>query len=644
MSRPRPTSFDYMVIALSPALIMVLVGSLVYFLLEMFYQGQYPARLHFCLTMFVFAIVLVSRISMEEGWERAMPFGVALGVVVALAMHRFVTYTGSVSAELGWIINLSLMAITWWCADRLTWDCTLVDESADASGEGLLQTVGIDREAEIPTKSQLITRRKRNRTRTIPLLQSPQFRNWKMTMISAGRRKPQRDGANTSWWTRFMNRRRRPHSPGVCVVYFSLAALPIFGFGQTLIPESNTASRRYAFLLLCVYLASALGLLVTTSFLSLRRYLRQRRIEMPVAMANTWLVIGAVLIVGLLLVTAVLPRPNAEYELSELPLAVKSTDQSASQRSVGEEGTKDANSESGGGKSQDGKADTSNSADGKNDGKNAKGGQAEKSESKGGNDSSRNESKSGGAKSDSQSSSGSKSQNGQQQKSDSGDSAKTAQSDSTDSKSAASPSQSKTQAPSESQSRAPSDSTSPPPTPDLSAATTAMVSLMKWMVYGVLIGLFMWWSISHWSDWGVWLSSLVNAWREFWRKLFGGGHQKEEAGEFAPPKKSFLEFSDPFVSGIYTQYPPQELVRYSFEALEAWAHDNGCPREPEQTAYEFARQVASHAQHMAAPARTLADLYSRVAFSPGSLPPTTVDQLRTFWQAIQTRPVAVGAI
>src|SRR5689334_4120281 len=119
MSRPRPTSFDYMVIALSPALIMVLVGSLVYFLLEMFYQGQYPARLHFCLTMFVFAIVLVSRISMEEGWERAMPFGVALGVVVALAMHRFVTYTGSMTAELGWIINLSLMAITWWCADRL---------------------------------------------------------------------------------------------------------------------------------------------------------------------------------------------------------------------------------------------------------------------------------------------------------------------------------------------------------------------------------------------------------------------------------------------------------------------------------------------------------------------------------------------
>ena len=67
--RIQPTLMDYVVIAINPALIIVLINSLVYFLLEMFYQGQYPERLHFCLSLFIFGAVLIARISMEEGRE-----------------------------------------------------------------------------------------------------------------------------------------------------------------------------------------------------------------------------------------------------------------------------------------------------------------------------------------------------------------------------------------------------------------------------------------------------------------------------------------------------------------------------------------------------------------------------------------------
>src|SRR4249920_3783414 len=93
--RLRPTLIDYLVIAINPALIMVLVGSLVYFLLELFYQGQYPARLHYCLTLFIVGIVLIGRISIEDGWERASIFAVAMAVVISLAMQRFVSYKGT---------------------------------------------------------------------------------------------------------------------------------------------------------------------------------------------------------------------------------------------------------------------------------------------------------------------------------------------------------------------------------------------------------------------------------------------------------------------------------------------------------------------------------------------------------------------
>src|SRR5262249_54943691 len=57
---------------------------------------------------------------------------------------------------------------------------------------------------------------------------------------------------------------------------------------------------------------SALGLLVTTSLLGLRRYLRQRKAKIPTALAGGWLALGAGLIVVFLAVGAFLPRPDSE--------------------------------------------------------------------------------------------------------------------------------------------------------------------------------------------------------------------------------------------------------------------------------------------------------------------------------------------
>src|SRR5262249_28173496 len=125
-----------------------------------------------------------------------------------------------------------------------------------------------------------------------------------------------------TWWQRYQRyraERKKRHTPGVWVVYFSLAALPLFGLGQSLIPVEHEGRRRYAFWLLTLYVGSGLGLLLTTCFLGLRRYLRQRQVKMPAALAGVWLTVGGVLIVLLLLVGAVLPRPNAENPLVDVP-------------------------------------------------------------------------------------------------------------------------------------------------------------------------------------------------------------------------------------------------------------------------------------------------------------------------------------
>src|SRR5262249_31153451 len=65
------------------------------------------------------------------------------------------------------------------------------------------------------------------------------------------------------------------------------------------------------FFLMTVYVGSGLGLLLTTSFLGLRRYLRQRKVKMPAAVTGAWLFLGGLLAAGLLLLGGFLPRPSA---------------------------------------------------------------------------------------------------------------------------------------------------------------------------------------------------------------------------------------------------------------------------------------------------------------------------------------------
>ena len=69
MARPKldKTLADYMAIAITPALIMLLTGSLVWFLAEVGYTGGRPERIRWILFWFVIAAVLVARIAIENG-------------------------------------------------------------------------------------------------------------------------------------------------------------------------------------------------------------------------------------------------------------------------------------------------------------------------------------------------------------------------------------------------------------------------------------------------------------------------------------------------------------------------------------------------------------------------------------------------
>ncbi len=280
-NKPHRTAADYMVISLSPALIMALVGSLCFFLIEVFYQGKMEGSVRWVMFWFVLAIVLVSRIAIEQSSEYASIYGLALAGTVWFYMMK---------TQPAYLLGLVLLATVWFCAHKLVWDCTLLDEDEDSSGRGLLQ-------ARPPPK---------------PVAASAP----KLDAVAAAMAKAKEKAKK---------KRKVSNNPGHWVIYFSLAALPLFAIGQALLPANADVSRKRAMTFVVVYMAAALGLLVTTSFLGLRRYLRQRYLRMPPSVAFAWLKLGVGVSVLVLAGALLLPQPGASQAWMALKHDVDTT-------------------------------------------------------------------------------------------------------------------------------------------------------------------------------------------------------------------------------------------------------------------------------------------------------------------------------
>ena len=673
MARPKlnKTLADYMAIAITPALIMLLTGSLVWFLAELGYEGGRPSRIRWILFWFVIGAVLVARIAIENGRAHAAMYLAGLAGATALTIFKFAPESPVVP-----IICLGIVA---WCADKLTWDCTLIDESEDASGEGLLQVAGVADEAELKDDDTVAP-----------------------TTDSAGESAGKTDQKKVPFWKRFFvnesERSGKPHAPGLWVVYFSLAALPLYGFGQVWIPATDVASRHFAFRCLLAYVGAALGLLLMTSFLGLRRYLRQRNLEMPTAMAATWIGMGTAISIGILVVALLLPRPQGDYSIAEAIDYVSEEVQEASDWAFldddGGEGEgqlsgpagADAEKGSAADPDQQGKPggekpgnqvaqnDQQNAQDGdggKEQGKGENGqasgdkqgaGQQGEGEKSDGEQTAQNDeqgSKSESSQGDQQASSdggkqdGGQKQDGQQtaQSEDSGDKQQGDSGEASEEKSDEQMAQNDAdQSPDESgeqnsgeeesaEAEQAESSDSPPPESDSSWMDTIaenMGSLFKWLIYAAMAAGVIYMAIKHWAAVARFLQNL---WAEllglFGRKPAATVAEGEEASEDpVAPSKPFSDFRDPFRSGKASQTSPGELVRYTFEALQAWAFENDCGRTPDQTPMEFGQRLQSRRLKISAEAHEVSLLYAQVAY--GGLRPddSSVATLQKLWRKL----------
>jgi hypothetical protein len=643
------TSADYVAIAISPALIMALVGSLVFFLIEVAYVGEYQARLTYAFALFVFAAVLIARISIEMGSDRAAIFAVPLGVAMFLFLLKFVEH----ASPLSHVINLVLMGVVWWCAHKLTWDSTVIDDDEDASGEGLMQRIGVDgpERAEVADATDMTP----SGAKENELLQTAE--------LNRVLRRP--------WWQRLVLGKGGAHTPGVWVFYFSMAALPLFGIGQRFIPVADVGRRRYVFALLLVYVAAALSLLVTTSFLNLRRYLRQRRIEMPLSIAGNWVGVGAGIILLVMLFVMLIPRPSAEIAISKVPWQATSPGGlSASRVSVNRDGGEEQGEQraatsgekvSEGGQpgelqlsGQPSAGDTKSTEPGAKSESRTGGDEGQSGESE---RPSQNSNESGGeseGEGDDDYSNGEGSREGksgqpnrQNEESNSSESNRIGQQGA----------ESKPDGQAGRKSNEPYNATSqddaatspanihqsqtPQPLSLIAPMVGGFAGLLKILLYLVLaiVVIFFAWRYRH---------EIVQALADIlWqlREMFGGKRaailaEQERTSTAAARRPSFHEFRDPFAAGHHATLPPEELVRYTFSAFEAWANDRGSPRSPDCTPQELISMAVEPETPMYAEARRLIRLYGQVAYASQRVSREAANELQTLWQIMRASHTA----
>ena len=613
-NRSRGTLVDYLVAAIEPALIMVMVGSLMFFLLDTWYQGEAVDRLRWILFWFVFGIVLITRISMQIGGELARGYGAALGGAVALVA----TVLGGFQPVL-----LFVMGFVWWATHKLTFDCTLVDEDQD-TGVGLLQQSGLDTAAILDEDDE-----------PEPVHEDdPDAMS--STLLS--------DRPSWKFWASEPDKARRPHAPGVWLIDFTVGSLPVYAIGQWLAPGVAEDRLGWTFVYFLAYIASGMGLLLATSFLNLRRYLRRRKLKMPAAMTATWLTTGALMIAGLTAVAALLPIPLAsvrqgvfargtsDLRASKYAVLKDSGVQGEGARSEGEAAGKSDGGEKASGKAEGSGRQNDAGAKSQVDGEGREGGAGGKGEAKSG----QAQGKTGAAKDGRQGKSGAKSERSNQGGQGTEKSSEAKGQDAGKGSSAE-------PKPAGNNPGSSSPPARPPSLPNLPIPPLDFLQVPLLIVGGLIVIVGLFW---YWRD-------LVAVLRAILASILGGlgfgwtrrGDKDEPTGaeELSAPPRPFASYANPFDVGMDRQVTPEDLVIYSFEALEAWAYENQLARSPNETPVEFAGRIVEARVAVGPEAARLAGyftaiIYGRQSFGPDLLPP-----LRRFWQAVEASPAVVSA-
>ena len=638
----RPEGLDYLLASIAPFFIIGMIGSLVFFLITVCYQGSYTQRLMWILGLYTVASVLIARIAIEQSRTLSYAYMLALAGAALLVTPQFFVVTGPM-AIFSFPILIALLVIVAVLADRITFDCTSMNEQVQSSGVGILQSLGLIQSERNAAEKEKPNLRKSDNQQIEP---TPS----------------ERKTANS-----------RKHNPGVWVLYFALLALPLFGLGQLIV--QNPEDRSWAFKCLFLYLLCSLCLLVLIALLSLRKYLRERGVPMETSFAIRWLAIGMLSVFAMLCVLSLLPLPGKSLLSMDMPFRITSRDDLKTSRwgwgpeGVPKEGGKPGQPQDGGkpqgepapkqpnvgpenqrqpgaveqasGKQGDGKQGDGKQGEGKQgEGKQGEGKQGEGKQGNGKQgDGKQGEGKQGeGKQSEGQkqgvSSEGPKNkQTDQASKGEKGDSQNEDERDGKTEEKGEKQDQQKQQEPGNAgnQPKPQEQQQAPPPTQSMSIQWNFSAAF-QWLAMFVLAIVAVVFGIRY-------RQQLLQAWTEFrdWLNALLGRKTRiqvpvvdENVTLIEDPFPPFQSFGNPFTAG--NRWTREQIVRHMYRATVSWGYEHRVVRRDDETPEEFMRRLARRFPQQQELLSMLGQLYNRIAYARGTVRNEEMKPMGDLWR------------
>lgn len=280
--RDKPEILDRLFGTIGLVLICTLMVSLSFFILGRISLSSKWTSLHWLLFWDVFATVLVSRMFLIDDLKRvAGRYSFVVGMLIWFSLSYF-------GAE-GNPISTVLMIFIGWFTYKITWDVTDLGEREEDE-DGLLASVGLKKELNPGNKKV--------------------SESWGDTREESTEFNYEAEEVLAELKDQKPKKAKGGKGRGIWVLYFLFGSIPVFGFGGSTQNSDDPNLGKYFLLCLCIYLASCISLLMTTSFLTIRSDLRRRNLSMPMFTAGFWLFSGLFLLISCFVFASLLPRPQ----------------------------------------------------------------------------------------------------------------------------------------------------------------------------------------------------------------------------------------------------------------------------------------------------------------------------------------------
>lgn len=308
------TATDFLIDFLTPLMILLMVYSIIFFLLDVryIYSEVHDKNLRFLAGFFVLGIVAVNRVVATDNTGESYMYVMALGAV--MAFYTFVTTSaydvGSVARNFlnnpyqATMFNMVLVVFMWWLVNRLMYEC-IIDENKSAGDVGILtgsarkMYAAIQRGEEKPPKKKLPRRRPKDHILESIEIEPFDPLEWKPEEIV---RKAKIGEAPS--------KRLSKKHPGISILYFSLPVMAIFALGLPVLMQGGERMMLLGNFYVAIYTVTALSLLMLTSLGGLREYFRSRRVHFPRAIGVFWVSLGSIMIAAVSIAAFQLPLPS----------------------------------------------------------------------------------------------------------------------------------------------------------------------------------------------------------------------------------------------------------------------------------------------------------------------------------------------